>query len=583
MPKLYCIILKMTTLKTINRTWLVWEWLLDWTALDTSGNWNNWTATNVTYTWTDRGYQSQCGVFNGSWSYITCPSINSSIVSTNRLTINCWVNAVNYAWTDNTRYIVSERQQSWSFYIDFDLRINNTTNIASFRTAWASNVWLIELSSINPFNTWIWNMITAIYDWSYLYIYKNWILDNSIAQSTPFATQSSQNLMIWRSYWWISWDDWDWNIGWLRIFNRVLSQQEIQTLYQEWLKQLSGRWEWSLWDWLVSQWQNNLDNTLFDSINWTTATLVWWTATTDLFWVNNAISNPSYTWSSITYTTWYTFENDWTWWAIKTNPTWLSATWINRTTTLWKIFLFNRTLSTSEVTNLQNICLKFYTSPTYKTLPKNLQDWMILWQAWDYSWTTAYDVSWNWNNWTLTNSPTPIRKYQHKWFSYNGSTQNISVPYSSAFNTNNLSCWWFINLSSISNTSNHLIIWRDSWSTGTRFFQLSVLQASGTIDFIVWNTSDTIFQFNPSVTLTAWKTYHVFVTVNWNAVNIYLNWVNIMSSTFTWTLKTGTSIWIWIWWISGSYLKWQIFNPVLYNRTLAPQEVQQLYISQFIK
>jgi len=67
---------------TLNRGGLVGEWKLDGNALDTSGSGNNGTATNVTFTGTDRGYQSQCGVFNGSSSSVTAGSTLSSVLST---------------------------------------------------------------------------------------------------------------------------------------------------------------------------------------------------------------------------------------------------------------------------------------------------------------------------------------------------------------------------------------------------------------------------------------------------------------------------------------------------------------------
>ena len=64
---------------TIPRNWLVWEWLLDWNANDTSWSWYNWTATNVTYAKTTKGYQSQAGSFNGSSSIsITGNQVNST-------------------------------------------------------------------------------------------------------------------------------------------------------------------------------------------------------------------------------------------------------------------------------------------------------------------------------------------------------------------------------------------------------------------------------------------------------------------------------------------------------------------------
>lgn len=50
---------------------LVAELLLDGSDRDTSGNGYNGTASDVVYTRTERGYQSQCGVFNGTSSSIT--------------------------------------------------------------------------------------------------------------------------------------------------------------------------------------------------------------------------------------------------------------------------------------------------------------------------------------------------------------------------------------------------------------------------------------------------------------------------------------------------------------------------------
>lgn len=49
-----------------NRSGLVLELLGDGNWNDTSGNGFNGTPTNVTYATTDRGYQSQTGVFNGT-------------------------------------------------------------------------------------------------------------------------------------------------------------------------------------------------------------------------------------------------------------------------------------------------------------------------------------------------------------------------------------------------------------------------------------------------------------------------------------------------------------------------------------
>jgi len=56
---------------TIPTDWLIGEWLLDWTAIDSSWNWNDWTATDITWVDAERGYVRQCASFDWwDWHYI---------------------------------------------------------------------------------------------------------------------------------------------------------------------------------------------------------------------------------------------------------------------------------------------------------------------------------------------------------------------------------------------------------------------------------------------------------------------------------------------------------------------------------
>jgi len=94
---------------SIPRNWLVWEWLLDGNALDTSWNWNNWTATNVTWVKTDKGYQSQAGSFNGSNSKI---ETSRTIPNNNNVTFSIWIYDTS-ANNTNWRIITAD---SWGWY-----------------------------------------------------------------------------------------------------------------------------------------------------------------------------------------------------------------------------------------------------------------------------------------------------------------------------------------------------------------------------------------------------------------------------------------------------------------------------------
>lgn len=344
----------MTKIQTIPRNWLVWEWKLDGDALDTSWSGNNGTATNVTYVNTDRWYQGQCWVFDGSSSKIV--TWNTSIPSWSSARTYSFflkINVLPTIW--NTMFAFSN--WSWSLNNFFWLQLYNNWWVQEVNLA----VYWPQLQVIEtlPLNTYI--HFVCMFDWlQTLTMYKNWVM-----YATSWWYTSVNTTLTWINIWTYltGASFFNWNIQSFRTYNRALSQQEIQSLYMEWLRKLWGSGLAPLTDWLVAMFETDWSTPLYNVINWTVATTVWWTATTDIFGNTKAISNPNYTWTSITYTTWYTFENSGTWWTLTTSPTWLSATWINRTTTLSRIFLFSRTLSASEVTTLELLCKNSYPYP----------------------------------------------------------------------------------------------------------------------------------------------------------------------------------------------------------------------------
>lgn len=347
---------------SIPRNWLVWEWLLDGSAIDTN-DWtkNNWNASNVTYTNTTVGYQKQTGVFNGSSSIVNIPySSQLDITWSNAtLTMSFWINTSDNSW-----------------YIGWFTNGNNANWFWLWMNIWVGgSAWNISIYDWNWIPTWInindskWHHIIWTKNGATNTIYKNLVSVFSNWWGWTITSDSTnKHLMNCDNLWFYT----SWLLQTFRLYNRTLSKLEITSLYHEWLRKLWG-WSDDILSSCVAQFENYWDNNLENISTWYIATRTWWASTTDNFWIAKAITNPNYSWTSITYTAWYTFENDWTWWAIKTNPTWLSATWINRTTTLWKVLLFSRTLSADEVTVLQNLCNKKYLYPFRKTLPSNLK------------------------------------------------------------------------------------------------------------------------------------------------------------------------------------------------------------------
>lgn len=273
---------------SIPRTWLVGEWLLDWNANDTN-DWtkNNGASTNVTYTNTERWYQKQIWSFNGSSSNIN------------------WIWSVDFRW--------------WNFTISQWIKYNNITTwtaiITLVRTDWSWNwiIWKTVLWNKPWFSlyTWSWNDLeqtdkqnwvwyhqVLVREWTNARLYINWQLNKSITIWATITNWTNLN-----TYWQYYSDRFNWYSEWVRIYNRTLSQQEIQNLYQEWLRQL---WAWS--DWILSNCLSyyNFKGDGNDIAWWYNWTISWATLTSDRFWIANSAYSFNATNTYMTATTaWY--------------------------------------------------------------------------------------------------------------------------------------------------------------------------------------------------------------------------------------------------------------------------------------
>lgn len=281
---------------TIPRNGLVSEWLLDGNALDTSGSGNNWTATNITYTGTDRGYQSQTGVFNGS---------------------NSTVNKVNYwfRWTYTVSFLLkSSEAVNWNYRYVNSLSENNASGYFNFSFVWSHGDasfrqsfvihnavgWYQKLPIIGTLLANVDYHITFSYSgWTNgeMKIYLNWLLNNSMTLNGALYSSWNPNLCIgWDNFSGTPWNFFNWNIQSTRIYNRVLSPQEIQSLYMEWMRKLWGAGLAPLTDGLVAYYDFNGDAN--DIVGGNNGTVSGATLTTDRF--GNANRAYSFTWISNT-------------------------------------------------------------------------------------------------------------------------------------------------------------------------------------------------------------------------------------------------------------------------------------------
>ena len=563
----------------IPRNGLVWEWILDGNALDTNdGIKSNGTATNMTWVSTERGYQKQAGNYSGTASIVVpyLAQYNSSDISS-----FAWVYFPVLSHTTNhlvmCRDNVSAAQRTWQYSITQAGGIFNAV-------LWNTSDTLFSFQHSTALVAGRYYMVGITAGGGSLKLYIDWREVSGGGSYTGSLKTSTNPIGIWATSPWTA--NYKGILQSARLYNRVLSEQEIQQLYLEWLRQL-GAGSDSVLASVVAQFENFGDNNITNITSGILATRTGWTSTNDNFWLSKAITNPNYTWASITYTNAYSFENSWSGWGLVSWPSGVSATGINRTTTLRSLFLTSRALTSAEQTELDLLCKTKYVYPFKKTLPLNLNSNVLSFWACDTSGTTFYDINLL-NNGTMTNSPTITRIWQHKQIDLNGSNQYVSVPHASSLNL------WISDFT-ISFTANIRTL-------NTNAEILTKLSTAGTETWIYiainWSTTEIQLVLFNSSTNSVLLTWTNFIETNKNVMMTFVRetvwWVTTLYAYKNRTLFKSASITnrdinntanLHIWTTSPTptrYTNGKLSNIAIFGKALSQYEIQQLYYSTFI-
>jgi len=219
---------------SIPRNWLVFEANLNGSALDTNdGTKVILTATNITYGTTDVGYQKQCSSYNWTSSYISAWTWFDSL-STG--TICAWIKTTK----TTQQYIMTKGNNSWAT----DNFFFGTGVVTSWRLGFY-NWWWKEWNTNVADNKWHFVVLTGTTN-SWVF-YVDWVQDWSFAFNPFYHTWWGWTVYIWaRNV--PNYPYYLWNIQWVRLYDRILSTQEIQTLYLDGQRQLGvGSYLWSQW------------------------------------------------------------------------------------------------------------------------------------------------------------------------------------------------------------------------------------------------------------------------------------------------------------------------------------------------
>ena len=282
-------------IRTINRSWLVWEWLLDNSWNDTNdGTKNNSTLSNVTFANTDVWMQYKYGTFNGSSSKWSGWYTNLNFERTNSFSVFAWV----YASSTSSNAMIICQQASASTYQWWNLRLDSSGVISCNLTSnYPTNNYL-EARATDTLSTWKWYFVGYTYsgnsNTSGINFYINWKQSATISNfnnlsasiqntnNVTIGSRNSESLYL------------NWNLQTIRVFNRIISESEIYTLFLEWKKKLSGESYSGLMDGLVAYYDMKGDAN--DVVGGKNGTVTNATLTTDRFWnTNNAYS---FNWTS---------------------------------------------------------------------------------------------------------------------------------------------------------------------------------------------------------------------------------------------------------------------------------------------
>ena len=198
-------------------------------ANDSSGNGNNGTVNGATLT-TDRFGRANTGYYFNGNSSITVP-LSTSLQPTKKITIAVWVNVDSL----NTFPYLTILQTSYQSHSDPFLAysLGSLYGIKKFQFSISNGTTgsLVNLPSLNNWNSNKWQFIVGTYDGAFLRYYENGVLIDSIAKTGNIGYNANSPLWIGANG--ISGQTFFGKIDDIRIYNNTLNLNDINNLYHE--------------------------------------------------------------------------------------------------------------------------------------------------------------------------------------------------------------------------------------------------------------------------------------------------------------------------------------------------------------
>ena len=555
-----------------------WYWKLDWDATDSIWS-NNGTASNVTYPTSSRWYTSECGSFNGSSSKVSLPTW--VVTATNEISFNIW-----FKRTTDTIFclIWNTWPTAWYNWVSIWYWLNFAWEFEFVKYKQSDARFIRVASTLNT----NWNMLTAVQSTSWMELFLNWV---SIVSSSDTLAIIPSSRVVWVWYfshatadqWFFAWEIWE-----VRIINATLSEQEIQNLYQQWLRKY-----WPTAN--LPTFTTSLSPTAFYPLNWDALDYAWsndWTPTSITYspvwgweigtfnWTSSNIANSSATLSLDAFTCSIWINSDQAVsttarrpFSLYTTSFWLEAVslnWWHASSTYQQSWNIRTTITTFPV-------LKYTTS---------LTPWTWYYCVCTYSWWTNWDfnIYLNWvNEWSTTIAWTPntawavdIWWFSTRWWYFDWNIWLAQI-YNTALNQtqidtlyNEWSKWIIWNKYSLPLLQTDLelhLTWANNWTT-------TLYDQSG--NAVNWTVSSTPtyykYWLNTIISLSSQSISWASTTFNTATCWEKVSW--------TWELQINPA-YITTTWVS-SWTR-EITDIRLYSRTLSSEEQDILLYWTFIR
>lgn len=194
-----------------------WLYHLNWNANDSSWNWYNWTANNLTYS--NIFFWWNAWNFNWSSSYIDIWNIDIQSSTTFSVFLNISRRTV---WDfevmiDFEKKFIIQFDNSWTWY---------KLLIQILASDWASSQWLqcMPLNNNQKYNIWF------VYNNWTIKSYINWLYYSSISWKTTYTwAKWIQRIWCYRSWWYF----YDWYIDDVIIDTKAWTDEEVKKYYTE--------------------------------------------------------------------------------------------------------------------------------------------------------------------------------------------------------------------------------------------------------------------------------------------------------------------------------------------------------------